>query len=61
MINPQDIHISATAAKRLLYVCTVVSYSLAYNDVDVMDNDKLLTALSAQIKIIIVMISRVYP
>ena len=47
--------IPATPAKGPVYVNTVVSYSLAYDAADVMDNDNLATALSAQIQMSIVL------
>ena len=51
MLNHQDqINIHATAAS---------SYSLAYDAADVMDNDNLATALSAQIQISITLIGMV--
>ena len=45
-----QISISATAAREPVHVSTVISYSLAYDAIDVMDNDNLATALSAQIQ-----------
>ena len=42
-----------------VYVNAVVSYSLAYNATDLMDNDDLATALSAQIQISITLIGMV--
>ena len=46
-------------AKGPVYVSTVVSYSLAYNAADIMDNYILVTALSAQIQMSIVLIGMV--
>ena len=43
------ISISATAARGPVFVSAVISYSLAYNATDVMDSDKLASALEAQI------------
>ena len=51
--------ILAMATKGSVFVSTVVSYSWAYDAVDVMDNDNLATALSAQIQISIVLIGTV--
>ena len=51
--------IPATAAKGPVYISTVVSYSLASDAADVMDNDNLATALLAQIQISIVLIGTV--
>ena len=51
------ISIFATVARGQAYVSTVISYSLAYDATDVMDNDNLGTALSAQIQISIVLIA----
>ena len=60
ILNHQDhISISATAARGQVYVSTVVSYLLAYNAVDVMENYKPLTALSAQVQISISLIGTV--
>ena len=42
-----QISIPATAARGPIYVSTVISYSLAYDATDVMDDDNLATALSA--------------
>ena len=39
-----------------VYVSSVISYALAYDAADVMDNDNLATALSAQIQISIALI-----
>ena len=45
MLDHQDqISIPATVAKEQVFVSTVVSYSLAYNATDVMDNDNLAAA-----------------
>ena len=49
----------ATAARGPVFVSAVVSYSLAYDATDVMDNDNLATALEAQIQISIVLIGMV--
>ena len=51
--------IPATAARGLVFVSAVVSYSLAYDTADIMDNDNLATALEAQIQISIVLIGTV--
>ena len=48
-----------TTARGSVYVSAVISYSLAYNATDVMDNDNLATALSAQIQNGIVQIGKV--
>ena len=42
-----------------VYVSAVISYSLAYNATDAMDNDNIATALSAQIQISIALIGMV--
>ena len=54
-----QISIPTTAARGPIYVIAVVSFSLAYDAADVIDNDNLATALSAQIQISIVLISMV--
>ena len=54
-----QISIPATAARGPACISTVVSYSLAYDAADVMDNDNLATALLAQIQISIVLIGTV--
>ena len=54
-----QISIPATAARGQVFVSAVVSYSLAYDAADVMDNDNLATALEAQIQISIVLIGAV--
>ena len=60
MLDHQDqISIPATAARGTVYVSTVVSYSLAYDGTDVMDNNNLATALSVQIQISIASIGMV--
>ena len=60
MIDHQrQISIPATMARRPVFVSAVVSYSLAYNATDVMDNDYLATALSVQIQISIALIGTV--
>ena len=46
--------IPSTAARGPVLISTVVSYSLAYNTTDVMNNDNLATAVKAQIQISIV-------
>ena len=51
-----QINIHTTVARGPVLVSTVVSYSLAYDDTNVMDNDNLATALSAQIQISIMLI-----
>ena len=51
--------IPATVARGPVYISTVVSYSLASDAADVMDNDNLATALLAQIQISIVLIGTV--
>ena len=43
------ISIPATAARGSVFVSRVVSYSLAYNAIDVVDNKNLATALESQI------------
>ena len=54
-----QISIPTTAARGPVFVSAVVSYSLAYDATDVMDNDNLATALEAQIQISIVLIGMV--
>ena len=54
-----QISFSATVARGSVYVRTVVSYSLAYDATDVMDNDNVATVLSAQIQISIAPIGMV--
>ena len=54
-----QISIPATAERRPVFVSTVVSYSLANDATDVMDNNNLATALKAQIQISIVLIGTV--
>ena len=54
-----QISIPDTMARGPVYVSTIVSYSLAYDAADVMDNDNLVTALSAQIQISIALIGMV--
>ena len=54
-----QISIPATAARGPVYIRTVASYSMAYDAADVMDNDNLVTVLSAQNKISIVLIGMV--
>ena len=51
--------IPATAAGGPVYVSTVITYSLAYDVADVMDNDNLATAMSAQIQISVALIGMV--
>ena len=43
--HPSQISIPAIVAKGPVYVSAVVSYSLAYDVADVMDNDNHVTAL----------------
>ena len=54
-----QISISSTATKEPVFVSAVVSYLLVYDAADVMDNDNLTSALSAQIQISIVLIDMV--
>ena len=54
-----QISIPATAARGPVFVSTVVSYSLAYNATDVVDNQNLTTALEAQIQVSIALIGTV--
>ena len=54
-----QISIPSTVTRGPVNVSTVVSYSLAYDAADVMDNDNLATALSAQIHISIALIGMV--
>ena len=46
-----QISIPATAGRGPVFVITVVSYSLAYDATDVMDNNNVVTALESQIQI----------
>ena len=60
MVDHQgQISITATASRRPVFISTVVSYSLAYDAVDVMDNENLAIALEAQIQISIALIGMV--
>ena len=60
MLDPQgQTSIPATVAIEPVFVSAVVSYSLAYDAADVMDNDNLATALEAQIQISIALIGTV--
>ena len=60
MLNNQgQISILATVARGPVHISAVVSCSLAYDAADVIDNDNLATALSAQIQISIVLIGTV--
>ena len=60
MIDHQrQISIPATVAIIPVFVIAVVSYSLAYNAADVMDNDNLATALESQIQISMALIGMV--
>ena len=54
-----QIIIPATVAREPVYVSAVISYSLAFDAADVMDNDNLETALSTQIQISILLIGMV--
>ena len=54
-----QISIPTTAARGPVFVSTVVSYSLAYDAADVIDNDNLATALEAQIQITIALIGTI--
>ena len=54
-----QISIPAIAVRGPIFVSTVVSYSLAYDAADVMDNNKLASALEAQIQISIMLIGMV--
>ena len=54
-----QISIPTNSGKGPVYVSTVVLCSLAYNAADVIDNDNLVTALSAQIQISIVLIGMI--
>ena len=52
MLDHQDqISISVTVARGLVFVNSLILYSLAYHAADVIDNDNLTTALSAQIQV----------
>ena len=60
MLNHQgQISIPSTAARGTVYVSAVIMCSLAYDAADVVDNDNLATALSAQIQISIALIGTV--
>ena len=60
MINHQgQTSIPATASRGPVFVSAVVSYTLAHDVTDVMDNDNLVTALECQIQISIVLIGMV--
>ena len=60
MLDHQDqISISTRAARGHVYISSVVSHLLDYDDVDVMDNDIVATAMSAQIKISVALIGTV--
>ena len=60
MLNHQgQISIPAMVAREPVFVSTVVSYSLAYDATDVMDNNNLASALEAQIQISIALIGMV--
>ena len=54
-----QISIPTTEARGPVYVSTVVSYSLTYDATDIMDNDNLAAALSAQNQISIMLIGTV--
>ena len=54
-----QISIPATGARGPVFASAVVSYSLAYDTADVMDNDNLATALEAQIQINVALIGMV--
>ena len=57
MLNHQgQISIPATAARGPVHFSKFISYSMAYDATDVMDNDVLATALSTQVQISIVLI-----
>ena len=51
-----QISIPATVAKGPVFISAIISYSLAYNAADVIDNDNLAAALSAQIQINIALV-----
>ena len=54
-----QISIPATVARGPVHVNAVILYSLVYDAADVMDNDNIVTALSAQIQISIALIGMV--
>ena len=54
-----QISIPTKSVRGQVYVSTVISYTLAYDATDVMDNNDLVTTLSAQIQISIVLICMV--
>ena len=59
MLDHQDqISIPATLGRGPVYISAVISYSLAYDVTDVMDHDNLVTSLSAQIQINIVLVRK---
>ena len=49
LVHQSQIILLATAARGLMFVKTVLIYSLAYDAIDVMNDDNLATALSSQI------------
>ena len=55
-----QINIPATVARGPVCVSAVVSYSLAYDATDVVDNDYLVNAVSAQIQISIALIGSIW-
>ena len=60
MLDHRDqISIPATAARGPVYVSTVILHSMAHDAANVMDNDNVMTALSAQIQISIMLVSMV--
>ena len=48
--------IPATLARGLVFVRTIISYSLSYDAFDITDDDNLATALVAQIQVSIVLV-----
>ena len=59
LVQRGQISIPATAARGPAFVSAVISYSMAYEATDAMDNDNLASSLEAQIQISIVLIGTV--
>ena len=54
--HQRQIEVPAMMARGLVFFITIISYSWAYDAIDVMDDDNLVTALTAQIQISIALI-----
>ena len=59
MDHQGHIIVPATVARGLLFISAIILYSLAYDAIDIMDDDNFVTLLASQVQVSVALIAMV--